>query len=98
MNKFGQTIRTLRKSRQLTLRELAAFLNIDISILSKVERGQRSGSRTMAMQVAEYFELDSQSLLDELLSDQIANMIYEEENCTSILRLAEEKVNYLNKK
>jgi transcriptional regulator with XRE-family HTH domain len=38
---FGEYIRRLREEKKLPLREVAARLDIDISTLSKVERGNR---------------------------------------------------------
>lgn len=97
MNKFGNKIRKLRTSKNLPLRKLAAFLDIDTSILSKIERGQRSASREMVLKIAAFFEIESQILLNEFLSDKIAYMIYDENNCDEILKLAEAKVEYLKK-
>ncbi len=48
MNKFGSKIRQLRTSKKIPLRKLAAFLDIDASILSKIERGKRPATREMA--------------------------------------------------
>ena len=92
MNKFGNKIRQLRTSKKIPLRKLAAFLDIDTSILSKIERGQRSASREMALKIATFFEVEPQNLLNEFLSDKIAYMIYDENNCDEILKLAEAKV------
>jgi hypothetical protein len=50
------------------------------------------------LKIATFFELDSQILLNEFLSDKIVNLLYEESNCNEILKLAEEKVEYLKKR
>lgn len=97
MNKFGQQIRSLRQSKEIPLRQLAAFLDIDTSILSKIERGHRVASRDMIPKLATYFELEPQMLLNEFLSDRIARMIYAERDCDEILKLAEKKVLYLKR-
>lgn len=98
MNKFGNKIRQLRTAKKIPLRKLAAFLDIDASILSKIERGKRTTSREIVLKIATFFELDSQILLNEFLSDKIVNLLYEESNCNEILKLAEEKVEYLKKR
>lgn len=98
MNKFGQKIRQLRTSKKIPLRKLAAFLDIDPSILSKIERGQRSASRKMALKTAIFFDIEPQLLLNEFFSDKIAHMIYAENDCETILKLAERKVEYLREK
>ncbi|KAI9432900.1 hypothetical protein F5148DRAFT_1154950 [Russula earlei] len=53
MNSLGDIIRKLREEKQLPLRVVAAFLDIDQAILSKIERGQRKPTREQALQVAE---------------------------------------------
>ena len=67
------------------------------SILSKIERGKRPATREMALKMSTFFEIDTQTLLNEYLSDKIVNLIYEENDCNEILKLAEEKVEYLKK-
>lgn len=98
MNKFGNKIRQLRTSKKIPLRKLAAFLDIDTSILSKIERGQRSASRDMVLKIATFFEVDEQILLNEFLSDKIVKLLYKESDCSEILKLAEEKMEYLKGK
>lgn len=41
MNLFGEYLRELREVKGIPLQELAAVLEIDISILSKIERNER---------------------------------------------------------
>jgi cytoskeletal protein RodZ len=42
MDSLGDTIRKLREDKELPLWTVAAFLNIDQAILSKVERGSEN--------------------------------------------------------
>ena len=44
MDNLGETIRKLREENKLPLRTVAAYLDIDQAILSKMERGQRRSS------------------------------------------------------
>lgn len=39
-NTFGQTVRRLRKERQLTQKEIAKKVGIDVTYLSKIENGK----------------------------------------------------------
>ncbi len=41
MQNIGGLIRTLREKEGYPLRKVAAFLDIDQAVLSKIERGQR---------------------------------------------------------
>jgi ribosome-binding protein aMBF1 (putative translation factor) len=49
MNDFGNSIRKLREDKQLTLKTVAIELQIDIAILSKIERGQRKATREQVL-------------------------------------------------
>ncbi|MGD9492640.1 MAG: nucleotidyltransferase domain-containing protein [Bacteroidales bacterium] len=63
MKSFGAHIRNQRTSRGLTLRRVAADIETDVAILSKVERGIRQASRNLVIKLAEYYSLDEASLL-----------------------------------
>ncbi len=41
MNKFGELLRSRRETKQLLLRHVAAELDIDTAMLSKIERGEK---------------------------------------------------------
>ena len=45
MNSIGEKIRNLRIDKQLPLRTVAAYLDIDQAILSRIERGERKATR-----------------------------------------------------
>ena len=49
MDSLGNTIRKLREDKVLPLRTVAAFLDIDQAILSKIERGQRKPTRELVV-------------------------------------------------
>ena len=48
MESFSDQIRELRKQKGFPLRQVAAFLNLDQAILSKIEMGKRKASRMIA--------------------------------------------------
>ena len=80
------------------MRKIAAQLDIDPSLLGKIERNERQPTKGQIKKIAEIFNQDESFLLSEILSDQIAYKILEEESDIDILKVAEEKVNYLKKK
>jgi predicted nucleotidyltransferase len=94
MDSFGNTIRKLRENKDLPLRTVAAFLDIDQAILSKIERGQRSASRTLVLKLAEFFEISQNDLLICWLSDKLVHEIADEDIALKALQVAEEKVQY----
>jgi transcriptional regulator with XRE-family HTH domain len=95
MKSFGSIIRGERQNRNLPLRKVAAALDIDPSILSKIERGVRVGNRDLVCKLSDYFELDKDELLTQYFSDVIAQTVYQESNTSEILEAAEMKVEYL---
>lgn len=95
MDSLGQTIRKLRENKELPLRTVAAFLNIDQAILSKIERGKRKPTRELVVKLAEYFKVKENDLLIAWLSDKLVNNVEDEDMALKALQVAEEKVHYI---
>ena len=93
---FGEFIRELREN--CNLRKIAAELDIDPSLLGKIERNERHPTKEQIKKLAQIFNQDENFLLSEYLSDQIAYKIIEEESDLNILKVAERKVHYLKTK
>ncbi|MDX9948062.1 MAG: helix-turn-helix transcriptional regulator [Bacteroidales bacterium] len=91
---FGECIRNLREESGLSLRKIAAQLDIDPSLLGKIERDQRQPTKEQIKKLAMIFNKQESLLLSEFLSDQIAYKIMEEESSEKILKAAEMKVKY----
>jgi predicted nucleotidyltransferase/plasmid maintenance system antidote protein VapI len=94
MKTFGELIRSLRQERKLPLRKVAAGIDIDQAILSKIERGQRKASREMVVKLAAYFSTDRDQLMVAWLSDVLVDQLADEENALDAIQLAESKVLY----
>lgn len=95
MDSLGDTIRKLREDKELPLRTVAAFLDIDQAILSKIERGQRKPSRGQVVKLAEYFKVNENDLLVAWLSDKVVYELEDEDVALQALQMAEEKVAYI---
>jgi transcriptional regulator with XRE-family HTH domain len=95
---FSEHIRELRQYTGLPLRKIAAQLDIDPSLLGKIERNERQPTREQIKKLAEIFDQNEKCLFSEFLSDQIAYKILEEESEIDVLKVAEEKVYYLKTK
>jgi len=95
---FGEYIRILREQTELSLRSVALDLNIDPSLLGKIERNERQPTKDFIKQVALFYKINENTLMKEYLSDQIAYSILDEEEGLDILKVAEEKVPYLKTK
>jgi predicted nucleotidyltransferase len=96
MDNLGETIRKLREEKELPLRTVAAFLDIDQAILSKIERGQRNASRELIVKLAAYFNVNESELLVSWLSDKLVYEVADEEVALKALQVAEEKVEYIS--
>lgn len=96
INSLGDTLRVLREEKQLPLRTVAAFLDIDQAILSKIERGQRKPTREQVVKLSEYFKVKANNLLIAWLSDKLVYEVEDEEMALKALQLAEEKLNYIS--
>ena len=101
MDSLGDIIRKLREEKKLPLRTVAAYLDIDQAILSKMERGQRKPTREHVVKLAEYFKVNENDLLVAWLSDKLVYEVTHEQNlpdgsqtALKALQVAEEKVAY----
>ena len=98
MDSFGNRIKQLREQQELPLRTVAAYLDIDEAILSKIEHGHRKATREQVVQLAKYFKADEKDLLVVWLSDKLADEIQDEDLASQALKAAQKKVDFLKKK
>jgi transcriptional regulator with XRE-family HTH domain len=95
METVGQIIRTKREALGLLLRQVAAFLDIDQAILSKIERNERRPSKENINRLAEILKFEKDELMIQFMSDKIAYEIADEDCADRVLKVAEKKVKYL---
>ena len=94
MKEIGKLIRELREKEGYPLRKVAAFLDIDQAILSKIERGQRKLSKEQVIKLSEFFNYDEKQMLITYLSDRIVYEIGDEKYAKEALHVAEQKIEY----
>jgi HTH-type transcriptional regulator, competence development regulator len=94
----GEILREERERQGLLLRQVAALLDMDTAILSKVERGERKPTREQIVKIADVLKLNKNGLLIQYLSEKIAYEIADEEIASEALKAAEERVEYIRKK
>ena len=94
MDNLGSIIRNLREEKELPLRTVAAYLDIDQAILSRIERGQRKPTREQVVKLAKYFKVNENDLLVAWLSDKLVYEVADEKMALQALQVAEEKVKY----
>ena len=75
MNSLGEKIRALRESKNLLLRQVAAYLEIDTALISKMERGERRLTREQVIKLAIYYKVSDEELLTLWLSDKVLDTV-----------------------
>lgn len=85
---IGERIRELREKDNILLRHLAAQLDMDTAMLSKMERGDRFFRKEDIVALAKIFEQPEEDLLTLWLADKILKTIEEEDYKEQALKLA----------
>ena len=68
---IGNYLQNLRKERKMSLREVADHIGIDISMLSKIEHGERQLQSHMIAPIADLFEIDYKSIQIQFINQKI---------------------------
>lgn len=97
---IGEKLRHIREEKELPLRKVAALLDIDVAILSKMERGERRITKEVVLKLADIYGYNADELLVSFLSDKILYEIQDEDLGIEALKVAEERAKYIkaNKK
>jgi transcriptional regulator with XRE-family HTH domain len=91
-SQFGDRIRELRVKQKLLLRQVASKLEIDTSIISKIERGDRQIKKEQIATLAEILKTDKEELYTLWLADQVYNVIEGEPMADEALKSVSEKL------
>ena len=75
MNSLGEKIRAIREKKGILLRQVAAYLEIDTALISKIERGERRLTREQVIKLANYYNVTDEELLTLWLSDKVLDTI-----------------------
>ena len=92
---FGNKIKELRDEQGVLQRQLAALLEIDTPMFSKIERGDRKAKRKQVIKLAEYFHQDEKEMLTLWLADKFIDAVkdvQDRELCVDAITLAQEKI------
>jgi len=90
---FGDRIRELRIKHNLLLRHVASKLDVDTSIISKIERGERPIKKEQIPILAEILKVEKEELLTLWLADQLYNVIEGEPMADEALKSVSKKIN-----
>ena len=91
----GEKLRNIREEKELPLRKVAVLLEIDVAILSKMERGERKITKEVVLKLADIYDYNADELLVSFLSDKILYEIEDEDLGIEALKVAEERAKYL---
>jgi HTH-type transcriptional regulator, competence development regulator len=92
---IGEKLRQLREQNELPLRKVAVLLDIDVAILSKMERGERRLTKEVVLKLADIYKYKADDLLVLFLSEKIMYEIQDEDLGEKALKVAEKRVKYL---
>lgn len=92
MAQFGDRIRYLRIRQKMLLRHLASKMDMDASIISKIERGDRVIKKEQIGLLAEILEADKDELLTLWLADQVYDVIQGEDMADEALKSVSKKI------
>lgn len=92
---IGEKLRYIREEKELPLRKVAVLLDIDVAILSKMERGERRITKEVVLKLADIYDYNPDELLVSFLSDKILYEIQDEDLGIEALKVAEERAKYI---
>jgi transcriptional regulator with XRE-family HTH domain len=94
---IGDKLRKLREENEMPLRKVAALLDVDVAILSKMERGERPLSKEVVVKLAKIYKHDEEELTVLYLSQKIVKEVGEEDLALKAMQVAEEQLKYITK-
>jgi len=77
---FADKIKQLREDSGQLQRKVAAALDVDAGLYSKIERGERPAKREQVIALASIFNTDEKELLTLWLADQIKEITESEKD------------------
>lgn len=92
---IGVKLRELRENKGLSLRKVSTLVEIDVAVLSKMERAERKLSKDIVLKLADIYGHNVDELLVLFLSDKIMHEIQDEDLGVKALQVTEQRVKYL---
>jgi transcriptional regulator with XRE-family HTH domain len=78
MKKLGQELRRIRESKQILLRQVASYLEVDTAMISKIERGERNLNRNQVIKLAKYYHIPEDKFLTLWVCDKVLHVVENE--------------------
>lgn len=84
---FGNRIKELRESKGLLQRQLAAALEMDTPMFSKIERGERKAKREQVLVLSKLLKENKEELLTLWLADKVHEVLKDEDVAAQVLQI-----------
>jgi transcriptional regulator with XRE-family HTH domain len=97
LKSIGEIIRALREQKSLLLRQVAAEVEIDQALLSKIERNERMPTKDQVKRFAKFFDKDENEMLISFFSDKLVYEVRDEEVALKAMQVAERKISLIIK-
>ena len=94
MSSLSEILKSAREERKIILRKVASELDIDQSLISKFEKGERKPTKEQLIKLADFYSLPKQDLLINWFADKILYELKDVDYANDILIVAEEKIKY----
>lgn len=95
--KFGNKLKQLRIDKSETLHKVSMGTDIDMTLLSKIEHGERLPTVEQIKRIADYFSLDSNIVSAEITAEKIIHVYGMNEATYKAVLLVKEKLAHYNK-
>ena len=91
---FGQRLREMRDKKNILLRQIAAHLEVDTALISKLEKGDRNPNKEQVIKIAKFLNIDPDHLLTLWLADKVENAVANDEYLASnAMNIVKNKIN-----
>lgn len=89
---FAQKLKSLREGHHYMQRQIAALLDIDTPMYSRIERGERFAKEEHILQLAKFYSIDENELRQLWLADKVYDVIAGEEAANEVLDIVAESI------
>jgi HTH-type transcriptional regulator, competence development regulator len=92
MKRVGETLRELRTKNHLLLREVASAIQIDQTLLSKIERDERLPTEQQVKSLSKFYRVEDNNILLAYLSDRVIMELEGQPLAKEALNMAQVKI------
>ena len=92
VKQFANRIKELREQHHLLQRQVAALLDIDTPLLSKIERGERVAKKELVVKLSVVLKANKDELLTLWLADKLSDVIEGETMADEALKSVTKKI------